>query len=110
MAEAIKLVQSDNLPEITLTLTDTNTGAPLDLSVSTTTVTVHFRALGSTSIIASLPCTKTNGGADGVVKFYFPGGTLDVEAGPYEGEIEISFNGQKHTVYDLLKFKVREDF
>lgn len=110
MAEVIKLVQSDNLPEITLTLTDVNTGDAIDLSASTTSVNVYFRALGSTTVLATLSCSKVSGGADGKVKFYFPGTTLNVDAGPYEGEIEINFNGQKQTVYDLLKFKVREDF
>lgn len=110
MADVIKLVQSDNLPEITLTLTDNNTGNPIDLSVATTTVNVYFRAVGESTVLATLPCSKVNGGADGKVKFYFVGSTLNVEAGAYEGEIEISFNGQKQTVYDLLKFKVREDF
>jgi hypothetical protein len=36
---------------------------------------------------------------------------LQGEAGDYEGEIEITFaDGQVQTVYDLLKFKIREDF
>jgi hypothetical protein len=31
--------------------------------------------------------------------------------GDYEGEIEITFtDGQIQTVYDVLKFRVREDF
>jgi hypothetical protein len=33
------------------------------------------------------------------------------EAGDYEGEIQITFvDGTIQTVYDLLKFKLREDF
>jgi len=44
------------------------------------------------------------------VRFGFPGNTLDVEQGVYEGEIEISFNGQIQTVFDVLKFYVRQDF
>jgi hypothetical protein len=36
---------------------------------------------------------------------------LTGDAGDYEGEIEITFaDNQVQTVYDLLKFKVREDF
>jgi hypothetical protein len=36
---------------------------------------------------------------------------LEGAPGDYEGEIEIIFgDGQIQTVYDLLKFKVREDF
>jgi hypothetical protein len=38
--------------------------------------------------------------------------TLSVPAGDYEGEIEVTFpsGGGIQTVYDLLKFKLREDF
>jgi hypothetical protein len=36
---------------------------------------------------------------------------LSGPAGEYEGEVEITFaDGQIQTVYDVLKFKVREDF
>lgn len=110
MSEIIKLVQSDNLPEVTLTLTDNGTGLPIDLSASTTSVVVRFRALGETTVLATLSCTKVTGGGDGKVKFFFPGTTLNLPEGQYEGEIEIDFNGLKQTVYDLLKFKLREDF
>jgi hypothetical protein len=36
--------------------------------------------------------------------------TLDVDAGTYEGEIEIEDASGKQTVFDKLKFKVRDDF
>ena len=106
----IKLVKNDNLPQVTLTLTDENTGSAIDLSAATTTVNVRLRAQGSTTNIATLTCTKPNGGSDGKVMFYFPGTTLNVSAGTYEGEIEMDFNGLKQTVYDLLYFSLREDF
>jgi hypothetical protein len=36
---------------------------------------------------------------------------LEGTPGDYEGEVEITFaDGQRQTVYDTLKFKVREDF
>jgi hypothetical protein len=36
---------------------------------------------------------------------------LQGEAGDYEGEISITFSdGQIQTVYEPMKFKVREDF
>lgn len=107
---AIKLVQGDNLPDVTLTLTDKQTSEPIDLSAGTTTVVVKFRAATGTTILAVLACTKTNGGADGVVTFGFPNTTLDIPPGQYQGEIEISFNGQILTVYDLLQFTIRAEF
>jgi hypothetical protein len=106
----IKLVQGDNLPEVTLTLTNQQTDAPLDLSAVTTVVVVKLRALGGTTVLSTLTCTKPNGGTDGVVKFYFPANTLDIPAGQYQGEIEISYNGQFLTVFDLLQFTLRAEF
>lgn len=106
----INLVRNDNLPEVTLTLTDNATKLPIDLSASTTTVVVRLRAVGGVTVLATLNCTKPNGGADGKVSFFFPGTTLDLEAGVYEGEIEISFNGLKQTIFDLLRFRLRDDF
>lgn len=107
---AIKLVQGDNLPEITLTLTDRQTGDALDLSASTTTVVVKLRAATGTTVLSTLTCYKPNGGADGVVRFYFPANTLDIPAGNYQGEIEINYNGQYLTVFDLLQFVLRAEF
>lgn len=107
---SIKLVQGDNLPEVTLTLTNAQDQEPIDLSAATTTVVVKLRALGGTTVLSTLSCVKTNGGADGVIMFYFPNTTLDITPGQYQGEIEISFNGQILTVYDLLQFTVRAEF
>lgn len=106
----IKLVQNDNLPDINLTLTDRQTSEPIDLSAGTTTVVVKLRSATGTTVLSTLTCTKPNGGADGVVRFGFPNNTLDIPPGQYQGEIEISFNGQILTVYDLLQFTVRADF
>jgi hypothetical protein len=106
----IKLVQNDNLPEVTLTLTDKSSGDPIDVSAPTTTVVVKLRASGATTVLHTLACSKPNGGADGVVKFGFPSNTLDVPEGSYQGEIEMNFNGQIQTVFDLLQFYVRADF
>lgn len=109
MAEKIKLVQGDTRPQIQVTLTDESTGSAINISGAT--CLMRFRAIGSTTLVDTLTGTVTNGSA-GVVVFVFNPNTLDVEAGDYEGEIEVNFpSGQgKQTVYDLLKFKVREDF
>jgi len=107
---AIRLVQGDNFPEVTLTLTNRQTGDVLDLSAATTVVVVKLRAATGTTILSTLTCTKPNGGSDGVVKFYFPANTLNIPAGNYQGEIEISYNGQYLTAFDLLQFVVRAQF
>lgn len=106
---AIKLVQGDNRPYITLTLTNPD-GTPINLSEVTTAVRIYFRKANTTTVLSTLVCSKTNGGADGKVSFNFPGTTLDVPPGNYEGEIEISFSSEVQTVYDVLRFVVRPQF
>jgi hypothetical protein len=109
MADVIKVVQGDTKPLISLTLTDEATGDPFDLSASTTTVVVKFRAAGSVDDPQVIYCFKTDA-ANGKVRFDFSGGILDVDPGLYEGEIEVDLDGATHTVYDVLKFRVRAQF
>lgn len=110
MVDTIRLVQGDSKPDITLTLTDESTGIGLDLSAATTTVSINFRQAGSTTLLSTIACTKVTP-ASGIVSFNFSGGELGtIAAGMYEGEIVIDYDGQTHTVYDVLKFRVREDF
>jgi hypothetical protein len=107
MAETIKVVQGDELPQIVLTLTDDTANSVLDLSLNTTSVSIKFRKRGTTTTLSTISTTKSTDGTDGKVTFNFAGGVLDVEPGEYEGEIIISYNGTLQTVYDLLKFRVR---
>lgn len=109
MADVIKVVQGDTKPLITLTLTDEATGNPFDLSAGTTTVSVKFRPANSVVAPQIISCVKTDA-VNGEVQFDFSGGILNVDPGMYEGEIEVSLDGATHTVYDVLKFRVRADF
>ena len=108
--DVIRLVKGDERPVIVLTLTDDITNSPIDLSLSTTTVQVKFRKAGTTTLLSTMNCSKLSGGTTGQVQFNFSGGVLDVDPGMYEGEIVISFNGDVQTVYDTLRFTVRENF
>jgi hypothetical protein len=110
MADKIKLVQGDSRPALVVTLTDDVTGSPI--SVTGATARLKFRAVGSETTIFTLTGSVTDG-PNGKVVFYWAeiSGSLNVDAGEYEGEIEITFSdGQIQTVYDTLKFKVRQDF
>jgi hypothetical protein len=110
MAEKIKLVQGDTRPALVCTITDDVTGAPVALTGAT--VLLKFRMAGSTDLQATLIGAVTDG-ANGQVAFYPASAPamLQGDPGEYEGEIQITFgDGQVQTVYDLLKFKVREDF
>ncbi len=108
--DVIRLVKGDERPVIVLTLTDDVTNSPIDLSLSTTVVTVKFRKAGTTTLLSTISCSKLSGGTTGQVQFNFSGGVLDVDPGMYEGEIGINFNGDVQTVYDTLRFTVRENF
>lgn len=110
MAEKIKLVQGDTRPALVCTITDDTTGVAVD--VSGATPRLKFRLAGSTTLTTTVTGTVTDG-PNGVVVFYPAAAPemLQGAAGDYEGEIEVTFaDGQIQTVYDVLKFRVREDF
>jgi hypothetical protein len=109
-ADVIRLVEGDEKPVIVLTLTDDLTGSPIDLSLGTTVVTIKFRESGTTTLLSTIATSKLSGGTTGQVQFNFTGGVLNVDPGMYEGEIVINFNGEVQTVYDTLRFTVRESF
>jgi hypothetical protein len=73
-------------------------------------VTVKFRKAATTTVLSTITCSKLSGGTTGQVQFSFVGGVLDVDPGMYEGEVIINFDGQVQTVYDTLRFTVRENF
>lgn len=121
--ETIDLVAGDDKPEINLTLRDSNAAAPgftLDpddpltwdpIDLTDVTIQVHFRALGSTVVLDTMQCVKVAPFTNGTCYMPWNLDTLDVAAGTYEGEIELTYSDtRKLTVFDLLKFKVREDF
>lgn len=108
MSEKIKLVQGDTRPQVKVTLTDDTTGLPVDITRGT--LRMRFRAAGTDVVLATLVGTITDG-PNGVGVFQWPAGTLDVDAGDYEGEVEVTFeDATVQTVYDLLIFKLRAQF
>lgn len=110
MAEKIKLVQGDvNRPQVQATITDENTGNVVDITGAT--VLLKFRKVGATTLQDTMTGTVTDGAA-GLVVFQMSELSMAGEAGDYEGEIQVTFasGGGVQTVYDLLKFKMRQDF
>lgn len=108
--DTVRLVSGDGKPSITVTITDEVTGDPIDVSAVTTTVYLKFRQSGTTDLLDTITCTVLDG-VNGVVSFDFSTGTLTgLDAGLYEGELEIDFNGVTQTLYDLIKFRVRDEF
>jgi len=108
--ETFNYVQGDTGPQLRLTFTDEDTGTATDLTGAT--VKMHFRAAGETTLLY----TKTlyiNPGSPtaGIAIVNWATGDLDQDAGTYEGEIEVTkSSGQIETIYDTIKFKIREDF
>lgn len=125
MADRIKLVQGDTRPQIVISLKNQLGEA---IPCTGATVKLYFRAEGSTTVLQTIIGALLTGfvnddgsintaapynvaGAGGRASFNWPAGALNVEAGNYEGEVEITFgDGTIQTVYDVLKFKVRADF
>jgi|TARA_B110000908_G_scaffold143342_1_gene172227 hypothetical protein len=110
MAQVFKYVQGDTGPQIRVTLTNEDDNAPVDLTSAT--VTLHFREAGAESVLFSRaffinPDTASNG----VAVLQWATDDLEVDAGTYEGEIEVvRSSGVRETLFDKLKFKIREDF
>jgi len=120
-SDTLNFVVGDTLPALDLTLRDKNTaasGATLDpensatwapINITGATVRLRLRELGSTTLTDTRTCLITSG----------TGGTCTTDfstdsfptAGTYEGEVEITFStGGIQSVYDLVRFKVRNDF
>tara|TARA_R110002096_G_scaffold155890_4_gene320274 strand:+ start:937 stop:1314 length:378 start_codon:yes stop_codon:yes gene_type:complete len=119
----INVVAGDSKPEVNLTLKDRNTaagGSTLDpddsatwalIDITDPTIVVKFRLLGGTSVLDTMTCIKIAPFANGACYMPWNATTLDVAAGTYEGEIELTYtNGKILTIFDRLKFKVRADF
>ena len=120
-SQTLNYVVGDTLPAIELTLRDKNTaaaGSVLDSDDSSTwaaiditgaTVRLRIRELGSPTIVDTRVFSVTDGTGGQCVTNLAT--TTFGSAGTYEGEVEITHsNGAIQTVYDLVKFKVRDDF
>jgi len=107
MADTYKYVQGDTGPQIQVTITSVE-GDSVNLTGGT--VTLHFRAAGTTTVLFSRALTFSDA-VGGKAVLQWNTDDLNVEAGNYEGEIEtVLASGQRETMYELLKFKIREDF
>lgn len=120
-SETLNLVVGDTLPALNLTLKDRNTaasGSVLDpensatwaaINITGATVRLRIRELGNSAIVDTRVFSVTDGAAGECVANFST--TTFAAAGTYEGEVEITHgNGGIQTVYDLVKFKVRDDF
>ena len=124
MTDRIKLVKGDTRPQIVVSL-KTSSGTAIDCTGAT--VRFYFRKEGSSAVLTTITGALLTGfidstgalittgyttpGSGGRAAFSWPANALNVEAGNYEGEVELTFADTTiQTVYDVLKFKVRADF
>ena len=126
--ETINLVQGDTNPVLNFTLRDSKTAITTDpvtildeddsstwaiIDITGYSIELKFRALNSTTALftEALGITSATGGTCYMI---WPADSLDVAAGIYEGELQLTDNSSTpsrvQTVYDKLKFKVREQF
>jgi hypothetical protein len=105
------LVKNDTFAQIRATITREDSGEAVNLTGDTTKL--RFRALYSTAVLFTLTAIQAESGdyANGIATFTFGTTDLDLDAGEYEGEIEITYaDSTKETVFELINFIVREDF
>ena len=109
MAEKIKLIQGDvSRPQVQATLTNEVTETVINITGAT--AVLKFRQVGATTLQDTVTGVIPLG-TDGNVIFPMTALAMSGSAGDYEGEIQVTFSdGSIQTVYDLLKFKMREDF
>ena len=125
--ETINLVQGDTSPQLNFTLRDSKTAITTDpvtildeddsstwaiINITGYSIELKFRAINSTTILSTVALGITSA-AGGTCYMIWPADSLDVAAGIYEGELQLTDNStppRVQTVYDKLKFKVREQF
>ena len=104
------LVQGDTGPQIQVNLTRADTGSAVDCSGGTATLKV--RARGSDTTLFTL--TAANSGTDlqdGKLIFSVGNNIATIDAGSYEGEVNVAFSdGTVETVFEVVDLVIRDDF
>lgn len=109
--DTLYLVQGDNGSQVKVVITRDDTGLPVDLTGATPTL--KFKKKNTANVLTSINSSTDDSDElqAGVAVFQFLTAQLDLTAGDYVGEIQISFpDGLIETVYEHLEFTVREDF
>lgn len=124
MTTRIRLVSGDTRPPVVVSVRST---ANEIIDCTNATVVMFFRPEGG-ALLRTIPGTLLAGiltpagtidpdppytapGSGGLMQFDWPAGALNVQPGNYEGEIQITFpGGAIQSVYDPLKFRIRQGF
>lgn len=110
MDTRIRLVRSDTGPQVRVVLTDESTGTAINLSGGT--ATLYLKSLDTNQLVLTRALVIPSGTATaGVAVIVWQANDLDHPPGDYDGEVEVVLStGIRQTVYDVLKFRIREDF
>ncbi|MCG7931980.1 MAG: hypothetical protein N0E44_18260 [Candidatus Thiodiazotropha lotti] len=107
------LIQGDNYPPYVFTIHD-SLGQPADFSgYSSLVVRARFREQGGDLSLAVITCTAVDKSIGQFRIDSWPAAVAAAEEGTHELEIEVDYLGdssQVQTVYDIVKFKVFEQF
>lgn len=122
--EPLKVHSNDALPTVRFQIADlSNDKFPVNLSEPTTVVTAKFRLKNTETVLQTIILTKIRGnGESGWVEMVWPLTALVIDAGSYEIEISVNFNGRVQTMNryhwcneplddgDIFPIKVKDDF
>ena len=109
--DTLYLVQGDNGSQVKVVITRDDTGLPVNLTGATPTL--KFKKKNTSNVLTSIN-SSTSLSAEleaGIALFQFDSTSLDITAGDYVGEVQITFtDGNVETVYEELEFTIREDY
>jgi len=118
----LRVHAGDDLPTLYLQLFSEPDQLFIDLSDADDVVTAKFREKGTTTVLETITCAKLYGGSTGYVSMTWPADAFDVDAGVYEIELSISFDGDVQTANNyywddspddwstVIPVKIVEDF
>lgn len=109
--DTLYLVQGDNGSQVKVVITRDDTGAAVDLTNATPTL--KFKKKNTSNVLTSINSSTSSSEEleAGIALFQFDTAALDIIAGDYVGEVQITFSdGNVETVYEELEFTIREDF
>jgi hypothetical protein len=109
----VRLVAGDTGPQLKLTITEDPSGLAIDLTAATGRFIL--RATGTTNVLLTKTLTINSGpGGDapnGVCYVVWSAGDLNLTAGDYEAEVEITMpSGMVQTVFEPIEIRLRADF
>ena len=104
------LVKGDSAPQIRAAVTREDDGSVVSFAGGI--VRMKFRKKDTTTVLFTMFGADSGSDfANGIATFSFAPGNLNLDAGYYQGEIEITYSdGLVETIYEIMEFYLRDDF